>query len=526
MSGTVSSRVVVINEPSGLLSQFSDVVITSATHNTSIKYDSTNWVNTSYTLPDLGDTILNNVSHNDVLIWNSETSRWENGKLTSLLSTLEGVVDGIVSIKLSIYIGEQGDAAKSLCVAFTDNLEAGNTLAMASCGDNNAVYKKEPTDSTFTFLTTLNRGERYLDNLPAGTVFRSDKGIAGCTDPFPTPFGVSCLAETYFRFYAFRQNVLVYATSAGRDALVTLFASDETTVVDGPHFINAYLSVVLECNANDEFVITSTTDVFCGTGTYNTNILNAVTDVRLIPPMRTELLAHNRGNRVTAQFADTTVTWYRQNMEQGSATVNGGTPLTIGTVARAGTDIDVGNQGWLILRSDKPISSFAGADSNGGNAIEAWPIEFLAQMFPIYSYIDTTLDFGQAGINVSSPYEGEARIYDSNSTLVFTFPYTRGISPAATPDDQLYPAARQRNPGTDGYATLSGGWIETTTPAVCVINFIGTPTGEFGFSDNGDETNIPGTSPAELKAVISKDPDGFLRRRDIDNTGAETWVIC
>ncbi|CAM9702471.1 unnamed protein product, partial [Ectocarpus sp. 6 AP-2014] len=508
------------------LSQLSDVVITSATHNTSIKYDSTNWVNTPYTLPDLRDTNLNNVSHNDVLIWNSETSRWENGKLSSLLSTLAGVVDGIVSIKLSIYVGEQGDPAKSLCVAFTDNLEAGNTLAIASCGDNNAVYKKEPTDSTFTFLTTLNRGERYLDNLPAGTVFISDKGIAGCTDPYPTPFGVSCIADTYFRFYAFRQNVLVYATSAGRDALVTLLASDETTVVDGPHFINAYGSVILACNANDEFVITSTTDIFCGTATYTTNILNAVLDTRLIPPMRTELIVHNRGSRVTAQFADTTVTWYRQNMQQDSVTVNGGTPLTIGSAARAGTDTNVANQGWLILRSDKPISCFSGADGAGSQAIAAWPVEFLAQMFPIYSYIDTTLSFRQAGINVCSPYEGEARIYDSNRTLVFTFPYTRGTSPPATPNDQLYPAAGQSNPGTDGYATLSGGWIETTTPAVCVINFIGTPATEFGFSDNGDETLIPGTSPAELKAVIIKDPDGFLRRRDIDNAGVETWAVC
>lgn len=526
MSGTLSTRLVVINDESSFLDQFDDVIITTASHDQTIKYDSMNWVNSSITLSNIDDMNIVAESHNDILIWNSTLDQWENGKLSSLLSSLFEIVTGIVTIQISVFLGERGDAARSTCVAFTDNLESGNTLAMASCGDNNAVYKRAPTDTKFTFLTTLNRGERYLDNFPAGTVFQSDKGIAGCTDPFPTPFGVSCLADTYFRFFAFRQNVLVYATSAGRDSLVTLFASDETTVVDGPHFISSYGSVILECNANDEFVVTSTTDIFCGTGTYNTNILNAVTDTRLIPPLRTELIAHNRGNRVTARFPDTTVTWYRQNMETDSVTVNGGTPFVLGNNANAGTDPDVGNQGWLILRSDKPISSFAGADGAGGNAIEAWPIEFLAQMFPIYSYIDTTLEFDRAGINVCSPYEGEARIYDSNRTLVFTFPYTRGTSPPLTTEDQLFPAAGQSNPGTDGYATLSGGWVETTTPAMVVINFIGTPTGIFGFSDGGDETNIPGTTPDELRAQIRKDPDGFLRRRDLDSAGNEVWNIC
>lgn len=90
----------------------------------------------------------------------------------------------------------------------------------------------------------------------------------------------------------------------------------------------------------------------------------------------------------------------------------------------------------------------------------------------------------------------------------------------------MFPAAGQSNPGTDGYATLSGGWVETTTPAMVVINFIGTPTGIFGFSDGGDENNIPGTTPDELRAQIRKDPDGFLRRRDLDSAGNEVWNIC
>lgn len=528
MSGTLSTRLVVINEESGFLDQFTDVVITTASHDQTIKYESgsTNWVNSSITLDDLADLDLTSVAQNDILIWNTSSSRWENGKLSSLLSTLGEVVNGIVSIKLSVFIGERGDSAQSLCVTFTDDVESGFTLAMASCGDNNAVYKKEPTDLSFSFLRTMNRGEIHQDSFPAGTVFRSDKGLTGCSSPFPMPFGVSCFAATYFRFYALRFDVYVYATSAGRDSLVTLYASDETTIVDGPNFVSAYGSTTLACNANTEFVVVSTTEIFCGTGTDNTNNVSTLreTDLRLIPPMRTELIVHNRVNRVTAQETGTSVTWYKQDLTQGTVTVNAGTPFRIGNNANAGTDSDFANQGWLILRSDAPISSFCGADSNGGNGTEAWPMEFLAQMFPIYSTIGTNTDFGQAGINIASPYEGEARIYDSSGTLVFTFPYTRGTTPPATPDDQLYPAAGQSNPGTDGFPALTGGWIETTTPSVCVINFIG--ASGFGDSDNGDETCIPGTSPSEFKAVIRKDPNGFFRRRDIDVSGNEVWTIC
>jgi len=530
MSGSLSTRLLVINEDSGFLNQLTDVVITSANHDQSIKYDSMNWVNsTPFTIDELGDIGLTSQSHNDVLIWNSVANRWENGKITSLLDTLSAVVTGIISVRLSIFIGERGDAARSVSTAFTDNVENGFTLTMGSCGDNNAVYKKGPDELDFTFLKTLNRGEVHHDNFPAGTVFRSEKGLAGCTSPFPMPFGVSCLADTFFRVHAFRHEVHIYATSAGRDSLVTLYAGDGTTIVDGPYFINSYGSTSLLCNAiNAEFIVSSTTEIFCGTGTRNLNTATPLqdTDLRLLPPMRTELIVHNIGSRVTSSEVNTTVTWYRQNMTQGTVTVNAGTPRVIGSVNVAGTDIDFANQGWLILRSDAPISSFSGADSNGSQSVAAWPLEFLAQMFPIYSTIGTQTDFGQAGINVASPYEGEARIYDSTGTLVFTFPILRGISPPVTPEDQLFPAAGQASPGNDGFPALTGGWVETTVPACVVINFIGTPTGEFGQSDNGDETNIPGTSPDEFKAQIRRDPNGFLRRRDIDTSGNEVWNIC
>ena len=523
-SGTVSSRMVVVTEDSMVLDQFKDVVLTTVGHDQTIKYDSTNWVNSTVSLQELGDLSLLSVSHNDVLIWNALLNKWENGKLSSLLTTLEAVVNGIVAVKLSVYIGERGDSSKALSVAFTDIAEGGFTMSIGSCGDNNAVYKKSPSDTNFSFLTTLNKGQNLNLTLEAGTVFRSDKGISGFSCPFPMPFGISNFSDTYFRFFALRNANVVHATSAGRDSLVTLYASDETTVVDGPNFVSAYGSTVLNCNANTEFVVVATTSIFCGTkgdrGTAEGSG-NKYIDMRLIPPMSTEVIVHSRSNRLSAQFANTSVTYYRRNMTTGNFTVQAGTPLSIG--GSTGNQADYNNDGWLILRGDKPFSGFSGADSVGWEATPCWPLTALAQLFPILSTIGGSTDFGRSSVSLASPYEGTARVYNESKVLLDTFTLTRGTSPAATPDDQLYPAGGQWNPQVSVGASVSSGYVECDVPCVCIMNFNNSTV----FSlDAGDEIAIPGTSPDDIKAQIRKDPDGFLRRRDIDVLGNETWVVC
>ena len=525
MSGTISTRLVEISENSGFLSQLTDVVITNASHDQTIKYDSTNWVNSAtVSLADLGDTALDSVAHNDVLIWNSATSSWKNGKLTSLLTTLEAVVNGIVAIKLSVYIGEElGDSAKALAVAFTDEVESTFTMAIGSCGDNNAIYKKEPTDVGFSFLTTLNKGQRLDLTLPAGTVFRSDKGIAGFSCPFPMPFGISNLSAVYFRFFALRSANVVHVTSAGRDSSVVLLASDETTIVDGPVLISAYGSAVLTCNANAEFVVKSTTAVFCGTkgdrGAGITN--NRFIDMRLVPPMATELLVHSRNNRVSAQFTDTEVTYYRRNMTTGNFTVQGGTPLAIGNLT--GNQTDYNPDGFLILRANRPVTSFSGADSLGFESTPGWPLSALSQLFPILSTIGTSADLGRASITIASPYEGTCTVFSEAGVALHSFTITRGTSPASVPGDQQFPAAGQFSPQADLGSAVSSGYVECNVPCICICNFDGSAifTG-----DAGDEIIIPGSTPDDIRAVIRKDPDGFLRRRDVDTSGVETWSLC
>jgi len=66
------------------LDQFDDVIITTASHDQTIKYDSMNWVNSSITLSNIDDMNIVAESHNDILIWNSTLDQWENGKLSSI----------------------------------------------------------------------------------------------------------------------------------------------------------------------------------------------------------------------------------------------------------------------------------------------------------------------------------------------------------------------------------------------------------------------------------------------------------
>ena len=552
MSGTLSVGLFEVTTDSIGLNQVEDVVITSETHNDLIRFNE-NATDPTYTdgfvnksgiqISEVDDINVSSTpphnslfAYNDNAVISSVVDGWIDRVITDILTSFQVTIEGLINIELSLRRGRQGNPALSDMVAFTgENVgtttNTGSTSGIVSHGNNNILHKRGPTDENFVYLQTLSLGEKVSYSFPAGTIYRSSKGINGFSSPAPLSFGLASMSSNYFRFFAFRNTVFAYVTSAGLESVVTLFASDETTIVDGPHTIAAYGSVTLTCNANDEFVIISTNNVYCGTAS-NNNAETAVTlDQRIIPPMVCEMITYNRFNEVTAQFSNTLVRWYRQNGETGSVTVNAGTPASIyagninedvgATNNNAGSTQDYQVQGWLILRSDKPISAFSGADGSGGNATPGWPIEQLGQIFPAAQSIDNDPDGDRSSVNVCSPYEGTATVYLSDGTIVTTFPILRGVTPATSPEDQLYPAAGQWQP-IDNSIALWDGWIETNVPCNCVMNYSGDPL----FTGNYDETTIPGTTPDEIRAEIVKDAGGLYRRRDISATGVETWNIC
>ena len=525
-----------VNAPSIL--QFTDISLSTVQHNECLTYESgsQSYTSKSSSIEEIENTELTEIPvHNEVLVW-ADTTVWTNKTFASLLGQLRTIIDGIVAIKNAKYIGNQGSPALTDMVNFTDTLTDGFTMSLGSCGDNNIILKREPTDTDFQYLTPLNMGQIMNFNLPSGTVFRSLKGISGFSAPFPMPLGLSSLSNTYFRFYAFRLTSTVFATSAGLESTVTLYDSSGTTVVDGPFTIPPFGTATLNCGADvqGEFLVIATTNVYCGTKATNTI---RSTDLRLVIPseMSCEIMVWNRFCRVTAQELDTKVRWYRRNGETGSFTVNAGTPVNIytGTInedvgvsspTNAGSTRDYGQDGCLILRSDKPISAFSGADSNGWEATPGWPLKQMAQVFVNPATINNSNDPGIASVTIGSQYEGQFQVFDSSKNLITTATITRA-NPVTTADDQKYPAAGQWQPVNSGLTNWTGGYIITNVPAICIMNLNGSSAP--WTSDEGDELMIPGVTPDEITASIQVDQDGFYRRRDINTSGGtESWVLC
>lgn len=544
-TGTCSVSALKVTDVAQRITQIQDTALGAETHENVLAFDDSGadgahgdgFVNKTLALNDLDqvvpavvpphDTLL---TFNDVSVDTGFASGWVGKSVTDILENFQVTVEGLVLIELNKIKGRSGNTAMTDCVAFTDTVDNGNTMGIGSCGDNNVVMKREPTDSDFVFLAVLGRGEILNLALPSGTIFRSSKGITGFSSPFPMPFGISSLSDVYFRLFAFRFDVSIYATSAGLESVVTLYASDETTIVDGPYTIAPYETTTLTCNANAEFVVVATKGVYLGSLGYNPN--NGLDiDLRLIPPMTNEVITWNRNCRVTAQEANTVVRWYRRNGETGSFTMNAGTPVAIytGTINEdagatnnnAGNDNNYSEDGCVILRGDKPISAFAGADGSGWESTPGWPLDQLAQLFANPSTINGNVNARVASVTIGSPYEGTASVYDSGQDLVTTFSITRGVA-VSSPDDQLYPASGQWQPIDSGLSNYTGGYIETNVPSICIMNFQGSSQ----WSDSGDELMVPGVSPEDTRATLRKHPSGIWRRRDLDGVGVETWNVC
>tara|TARA_R110002050_G_scaffold52954_2_gene120420 strand:+ start:1404 stop:1637 length:234 start_codon:yes stop_codon:yes gene_type:complete len=69
----------------------------------------------------------------------------------------------------------------------------------------------------------------------------------------------------------------------------------------------------------------------------------------------------------------------------------------------------------------------------------------------------------------------------------------------------------------------TGGFLKITNEDESVDRFIKEITTSIVNDD--DETLMFGWTPSFIKAEIKKDANGFTRKRIIDGTGAETWVL-
>ena len=529
-SGTVSVGKLSVSSDSLSLNQLQDVSVSNAAHNDVLIYKdsaedssitTTGWYSSPFGLNDLhgvevGTTTA--VSHNEVLAYNLTDSSvpqgWVNRNITSLFTGLETTISGIVNSANSVLRGKEGNSGLTDMVVMSSEPSNGDSsinISIASSSDHNVLSKRELTDTEYHFLQTLSKGQVVHLNFPTGTLLTSTKGIYGFSGPFPTPLGMPSMSFKIARFNTNVPNTEVQIASSGTEVTVTLFEGDGVTLSDGPTTIGANNIVSLSCSGTGEFVVVSSGYVLC-------NINGNGSNLRVLPPMSSELIVWNRGCTISSLTGTASVTWYRRTGLSGTESVSAGTPLTF---TAAGSNANFAPAGCVILRSDKPISCFT--DDGSGGSVGGWPLDQLAQSFPNPGYIDNDTSYGVACIAIGSPYEGSASVYDSSDNLVDSFTYTRTNS-ATSADDQLYPAAGRWKPSDVSSSTLlDGGYVITTTPAVCVMTFNGSGVWT---DDAGHEMMIAGTTPSSIKADICRDESGLLRLRGLDGNGNVTWTVC
>ena len=181
------------------------------------------------------------------------------------------------------------------------------------------------------------------------------------------------------------------------------------------------------------------------------------------------------------------------------------------------------------------------------------PVSAMSQVVAQPFTIADQGDGGNSCVAIGSPYEGTAKVYQWNTVtgvaeLAYTVPLGRGtegqgIAPA-TPEDQYVPCAgivaNEETLDADPsvvqlVGTLNPGYVVADVPITVIAQNAdpgtippirsqnGTTTS--GIVSDDDETLMLGWTPAQKKAEITEDGDGFTRKRVIDNTGGITWPL-
>ena len=528
-TGTVSMGTLTVQTDSIEIDKLADVDASVPVHDdiiiykvsaTEPAYPVDGWYSGSMLIENMSNVISAAApAHNEIMTWNDTLvdgaygTGWTNKNISALFTGLSTTIAGIVSTSNAVEKGLNGNAALSdmIMMSETASLSGPTNVSIGSSENNNAVFKKELTDTDFIFIQTMTRGEIVNLTYTTGTIFRSTKGIYGISGPFPTPLAISSFNFKKSRFATEVASTTVIIASTGTECVVTLFESDGTTVADGPTTIAENAVTTMTCGSIGEFLISSTGSVVAvvnGNGT----------QLRIVPPMSTEIICWNTGLTLSCIEGTATVTWTRRNATTGTTSVPSGVP----TAAGAGNNAAFARNGCAILRSDKPISGYTSGDGTGTQSIPSWPLDNLSQKFALPSFMDGDADYGVSCIAIGSPYEGTVEVYDNTDTFVDSFTLVRSVTPATTAAEQLFPASERWNP-LEAATTLDGGYIVSNVPCVCYANFNGSTVWT---SDNGSEIALAGTTPEDIRAVIRKDANGILRRRTLDGAGGITWTEC
>jgi len=467
----------------------------------------------------------------------------------------------------------------TLAVGFTNtgkvsgtSLGAGNVVEVyASGADFNS--------GTVLYREFMNFGEHItFTGLSSGAIIKSSQGFYGVSE---INYGGTTVAtmpllslglsfETTFMF-GFRHNEntggttngFIFVVNGPLESEVSVTYGDGSFVPSAPdQTLGPWELGIFHLQGNVEYIVNSSNNVMACTAVgFNDTDPNAATsaigagprDARLIMPLTNDGITHPRSGNMSALFDGTVVSWFDMQGHEGQlnngAGINPGTPIDMDQATPNGTgngQTDYDPIGFTRFKAVGLISGYSGADGAGGDATPMCPVSAMSQVVAQPFFINDSGNGDQGSITIASPYTGTARIYEYNTgtgglDLAYTVPLIRDGVTVTTKEDQNHPAAGQLAPTQTGtgrvamVGQLNAGVIiadvpimviaqSNGTPAVTVRSQNGTTTTPTAMDD--DETLLFGITPDSIRAEIREDADGILRKRVIDNTGAETWVVA
>jgi hypothetical protein len=496
--------------------------------------------------------------------------------------SLEGVVDtvdaAILNLKQQI-LAAAGQPAKTILVVTTTT--TGKTQGV-SLGDGNVVEVYANGDDyasgTVLYREFMSLGEVIcFTNLGGGVIITSTQGFYGCSEQrqggqqSPMPLSSLGLAFTDTFVYCFRnsQNApgtgpdtgQIIITCGPLPSKVTITRNDAVVLNQEDIELKPFEQKYFYTNANGEYRITATNPVMgavqASMGRNPASVPGAPADAgqrfydtRLIMPLTNDGITWPRSGAVSAPYDNTSVDYYVRDGATGNFVVSPGAPIDYDGTTGA-IDADYEPNGATRARAKGLISAYSGADTAGLEASPMLPVSAMSQVVAQPLYIFDQGDGGESSVAIASPYEGTAKYYEWDATnqttvLKYTIPLTRGNNGTgitlSSPEDQFFPCsglianenALAADPSVIQLAgALGAGYVTADVPIVVVsqnsnANFTPNVRSQNGTTTTSivnekDETLQLGWTPPLIKAELTTDSSGFVRKREVDGTGAITF---
>ena len=269
-------------------------------------------------------------------------------------------------------------------------------------------------------------------------------------------------------------------------------------------------------------------------------------------PLTNDGVSWPRSGNVSAPYDNTLVRYYVRDNVTGEFVVSPGAAVDFDNTTGA-TDQDYEPNGATRVQAVGLISAYSGADSAGLEASPLMPTSAMSQLVAQPFSIDDTGDGGNSSVAIASPYEGTAKYYEWDNTakvavLKYTVPLRRGNGGAGitltSPADQLIPCAGiiANEPGFPNdpcvlqlEGDLGPGYVIADVP-ITVVSQNGLPTlvpeirsqngtVTTGIISDDDETLMLGWTPPTIKAELTTDTDGYIRKRVVAADGSPTYPL-